>query len=56
MVGKVCKAYNSIADNSTLSINIESNTFSRIHANNLFKEMLMSSFKRGHEFEIASVL
>ena len=54
-LGKVCKSYHAIARNNNLSIKITSDTLVGISPNALFCDVVESSFRRGHEFEVVDV-
>ena len=54
-LGKVCKCYDSIARNTLLSTKIEIPKLHSISSSELHKEVLIESFRRGYDYEIASV-
>ena len=54
-LGKVCKSYHAIARNTNLSIKITSDTLIGISPYALFYDVLESSFRRGHDFEVVDV-
>ena len=54
-LGKICKSYHAIARNNNLSIKITSDTLVGISPNALFCDVVESSFRRGHEFEVVGV-
>jgi len=54
-LGKVCKSYHAIAKNNNLSIKITSDTLIGVSPHALFIDVLESSFRRGHEFEVVDV-
>ena len=54
-LGKVCKSYHAIARNNNLSIKITSDTLVGVSPYALFSDVLESSFRRGHEFEVVDV-
>ena len=54
-LGKVCKSYHAIARNNNLSIKITSDTLISISCHALFCDVVESSFRRGHDFEVIDV-
>lgn len=52
MIGKVCKSFHNISAKSKLSVKIKSDFLKGLLVQNVFKEVLWSSFKRGHMLEI----
>ena len=54
-LGKVCKSYHTIAKNNNLSIKISNDKFVGISSHDLFLDVLVNSFRRGHNFEIIEV-
>ena len=54
-LGKVCKCYDSIARNTLLSTKIENPKLHLISSSELQKDVLIESFRRGYDYEIASV-
>ena len=54
-LGKVCKCYDSIARNTLLSTKIENPKLHLISASELQRDVLLESFRRGYDYEIASV-
>ena len=54
-LGKVCKAYHSIARSNNLSTKISSDTLIGLTSHALFLDVLESSFRRGHDFEIVEM-
>ena len=54
-LGKVCKCYDSIARNTLLSTKIENLKLHLISSSELQKDVLIESFRRGYDYEIASV-
>ena len=54
-LGKVCKSYHAIARNNNLSVKITSDTLAGISPYALFFDIVESSFRRGHEFEVVDV-
>jgi hypothetical protein len=54
-LGKTCKCYDSIARNTLLSTKIENPKLHLISASELHKDILIESFRRGYDYEIASV-
>ena len=54
-LGKVCKCYDSIARNTLLSTKIENPKLHLISASELQRDVLIESFRRGYDYEIASV-
>ena len=54
-LGKVCKSYDAIARNTLLSTKIENPKLHLISASELQKDVLIESFRRGYDYEIASV-
>ena len=54
-LGKVCKCYDSIARNTLLSTKIENPKLHLISASELQRDVLTESFRRGYDYEIASV-
>ena len=54
-LGKVCKCYDAIARNTLLSTKIENPKLHLITASELQKDILTESFRRGYDYEIASV-
>ena len=54
-LGKVCKSYHSIARSNNLSIKISNDTLVGLSSHALFLDVLESSFRRGHDFEIVEV-
>ena len=55
ILGKICKCYDSIARNTLLSTKIENPKLHLITSVELHKEVLIESFRRGYDYEIASV-
>ena len=55
VVGKVCKSYNTIAKNNMLSVKINSLSLLNVTRHGLLKEVVIESFKRGHELKITGV-
>ena len=54
-LGKACKCYDSIARNTLLSTKIENPKLHLISAGELQRDVLIESFRRGYDYEIASV-
>ena len=54
-LGKVCKCYDSIARNTLLSTKIENPKLHLISSSELQRDVLIESFRRGYDYEIASV-
>ena len=54
-LGKVCKCYDSIARNTLLSTKIENPKLLSISSSELQRDVLLESFRRGYDYEIASV-
>ena len=54
-LGKVCKTYHSIAKGYKLSVKISNDTLIGLTSHALFLDILESSFRRGHNFEIVEV-
>ena len=54
-LGKTCKCYDSIARNTLLSTKIENPKLHLISASELQRDVLIESFRRGYDYEIASV-
>ena len=54
-LGKICKCYDSIARNTLLSSKIENPKLHLISPSELQKDVLIESFRRGYDYEIASV-
>ena len=54
-LGKVCKTWNSIARNNLLSCKVDNPLLLDITSSKLHFEVLMESFRRGHDYEIPSV-
>ena len=54
-LGKTCKCYDSIARNTLLSTKIENPKLHLVSDFELHKEVLIESFRRGYDYEIASV-
>jgi hypothetical protein len=54
-IGKVCKCYDSIARNTLLSAKIENPKLHLISSSELHRDVLIESFRRGYDYEIASV-
>ena len=54
-LGKVCKCYDAIARNTLLSTKIENPKLHSISASELHRDVLIESFRRGYDYEIASV-
>ena len=54
-LGKVCKCYDSIARNTLLSTKIENPKLYLISSSELQRDVLFESFRRGYDYEIASV-
>ena len=54
-LGKVCKTWDSIARNNLLSYKVDKPLLLHITSSMLHFEVLMESFKRGHDYEITSV-
>ena len=54
-LGKTCKCYDSIARNTLLSTKIENPKLHLVSASELQNDVLTESFRRGYDYEIASV-
>ena len=54
-LGKVCKTYHSIARGNNLSVKITNEALVGLTSHALFLDILESSFRRGHNFEIVEV-
>ena len=54
-LGKVCKCYDAIARNTLLSTKIENPKLQSISSSELHKDVLIESFRRCYDYEIASV-
>ena len=54
-LGKVCKIWDSIARNNFLSYKVDNPLLLNTTSSKLHFEVLMESFKRGHDYEITSV-
>ena len=54
-LGKMCKCYDSVARNTLLSTKIENPKLHLISASELHRDVLIESFRRGYDYEIASV-
>lgn len=54
-MGKVCKCYDAIARNTLLSTKIENLKLHLISSSELQRDVLIESFRRGYDYEIASV-
>ena len=54
-LGKVCKCYDAIARNTLLSTKIENPKLHLLSASELQRDVLLESFRRGYDYEIASV-
>ena len=54
-LGKTCKCYDSIARNTLLSTKVENPKLHLVSASELHKDVLIESFRRGYDYEIASV-
>ena len=54
-LGKVCKCYDAIARNTLLSTKIENPKLHLISSSELQRDVLIESFRRGYDYEIASV-
>ena len=54
-LGKTCKCYDSIARNTLLSTKIENPKLHLVSASELQRDVLTESFRRGYDYEIASV-
>ena len=54
-LGKVCKCYDAIARNTLLSTKIENPKLQSISSIELHRDVLVESFRRGYDYEIASV-
>ena len=54
-LGKICKCYDSIARNTLLSTKIENPNLHLISSSELQRDVLIESFRRGYDYEIASV-
>ena len=54
-LGKVCKCYDTIARNTLLSTKIENPKLHLISSSELQRDVLIESFRRGYDYEIASV-
>ena len=54
-LGKVCKCYDSVARNTLLSTKIENPKLHLISSSELHRDVLIESFRRGYDYEIASV-
>ena len=54
-LGKICKCYDSIARNTLLSTKIENPKLHLISASELQRDVLIESFRREYDYEIASV-
>ena len=54
-IGKVCKCYDSIARNTLLSTKLENPKLHLISSSELQRDVLIESFRRGYDYEIASV-
>ena len=55
ILGKICKCYDSIARKILLSTKIENPKLHSISSSELQKYILIESFRRGYDYEIASV-
>ena len=54
-LGKICKCYDAIARNTLLSTKIENPKLHLISSSELQRDVLIESFRRGYDYEIASV-
>ena len=54
-LGQVCKCYDAIARNTLLSTKIENPKLHLISSSELHRDVLVESFRRGYDYEIASV-
>ena len=54
-LGNVCKSYHTIAKNNNLSIKISNDKFVGSSSHDLVLDVLVNSFRRGHNFEIIEV-
>ena len=54
-LGKVCKSYDSIARNTWLSTKIENPKLHLVSASDFQRDVLIESFRRGYDYELASV-
>ena len=54
-LGKVCKCYDSIARNTLLSTKVENPKLHLVSSSELHRDVLIESFRRGYDYEIASV-
>ena len=54
-LGKVCKCYDAIARNTLLSTKIENPKLHLVSSSELQRDVLIESFRRGYDYEIASV-
>ena len=54
-LGKICKCYDAIARNTLLSTKIENPKLHLISSSELHRDVLVESFRRGYDYEIASV-
>ena len=55
MIGKVCKSFHNLSTNTNLSVKFKSDSLKGTTAPRVFKDVLWSSFKRGHALEITGV-
>ena len=54
-LGKVCKCYDSIPRNTLLSTKIENPKLHLVTSSELQRDVLIESFRRGYDYEIASI-
>ena len=53
--GKVCKTYDALALNNLLSVKIMSEKLKEKEWYNIFEDIVIEGFKRGHEYEVTNV-
>ena len=53
--GKVCKTYDALALNNLLSVKIMSEKLKEKEWYNVFEDIVIEGFKRGHEYEVTNV-
>ena len=53
--GKVCKTYDALALNNLLSVKIMSAKLKEKEWYNVFEDIVIEGFKRGHEYEVTNV-
>jgi len=54
-LGKICKCYDSVARNTLLSTKIDNPKLHLVSSSELQRDVLIESFRRGYDYEIASV-